>query len=83
MKIDKFRAQFEDETNAAYFRNAVSKAAKAAQISCESTVQSFVSNTIDWAKDDPFMLNKAYVYAVEQMKKKDLRLSIHDLTVDA
>jgi hypothetical protein len=81
--FDKFRDQGDDETNAAYFRNAISKAAKQAGVTCESTVQGFVSAAITWAKDDKFMLNKAYDYAVKQMGNKDLRLSTQDLMADA
>jgi hypothetical protein len=83
IKFGDFRSAEETETLAAYFRNAVSKAAIKAGVSCESTVQSFVSAAIEWAENDPFSLNKAYEYAVKQMEMENLHLSIQDIIVNA
>lgn len=88
MKLGNFRDAHDGETIPAYFRSAVSKAGKNANVSVsdEATVQSFIAKAIQMANNDFYTLQKAYDYAVNQfevMEQSHLRLNYQDLQAKA
>jgi hypothetical protein len=79
MKFVDFRKAEDDETPAAYFRNAVSKQAKNAGVTDESLVQGFVCRAIERSASDSHMLEMAYNYAVKQIRLPELHLNVDEV----